>query len=644
MQKLGIGIGLCLLVVAVPWWGTGLAGDNSTAAVRAVPSAQEQSDFMYQQTHKSAAQRRQEANARLRALRDGMDPEQAAAASFQAPQPPAEAPALTALTLPSGMNPAVDLLLPNYANSPNIRKFWDTLPGLAAPITPGAAYIPLAVADPNAYPGSDYYEIALVAYSQKMNIDLPPTDLRGYVQLETPANAGVSKHVALTYPDGTPIMYNSAQALAVDNPLYLGPTILAAKGRAVRVKFVNLLPPGMAGDLPFPVDMGVMGAGMGPVAGQMFTQNRGTLHLHGGRTPWISDGTPHQWTVPVGETSVYQKGVSATDVPDMPVTGQGELTFYWTNEQSARLLFYHDHAWGITRLNVYAGEAAGYVIHDQVEDDLIDGTDNSGVFAAAGVARTPILPNQAALGPQYRYGIPLVIQDKSWVNDPNTPPGPGFAATGATPTPYTAVVDPLWPTYVAVPGKPLGATKGGNLWIPHEYVVNENIYDPTGITVMGRWDYGPWMNPPMTVMNNVLPTPTITPESFMDTVTVNGCAFPTVTLPAAPVRLRILSVANDRALNLSLFYAEPISTRLVARGSGYTAPIVHLLTSGCGCDGSWHSRAYPGRQQRLHDYRSRGRVTPPRPWSRSRARPGIRPVMALRQRHHLRATPLPPSR
>ena len=33
------------------------------------------------------------------------------------------------------------------------------------------------------------------------------------------------------------------------------------------------------------------------------------------------------------------------------------MTFFYTNQQSARLMFYHDHAYGITRLNVYAGEA-----------------------------------------------------------------------------------------------------------------------------------------------------------------------------------------------------------------------------------------------------------------------------------------------
>ena len=62
----------------------------------------------------------------------------------------------------------------------------------------------------------------------------------------------------------------------------------------------------------------------------------------------------------VGQTTPPVQG--ATNNP-----GAGQLTFYYTNQQSARLLFYHDHAFGITRLNVYAGEAAGYLLTDQVE-------------------------------------------------------------------------------------------------------------------------------------------------------------------------------------------------------------------------------------------------------------------------------------
>ena len=97
---------------------------------------------------------------------------------------------------------------------------------------------------------------------------------------------------------------------------------------------------------------------------QSYTENRATLHLHGGNTPWISDGTPHQWITPSGEDTVYPKGVSVQYVPDMwfvdgevipntigqttpPVAGAsnnpggGSMTFYYTNQQSTRLLFYH---------------------------------------------------------------------------------------------------------------------------------------------------------------------------------------------------------------------------------------------------------------------------------------------------------------
>ena len=59
------------------------------------------------------------------------------------------------------------------------------------------------------------------------------------------------------------------------------------------------------------------------MAGEKYTQNRATLHLHGGLTPWISDGTPHQWITPAGENTPYPKGVSVKNVPDMPDPGDG---------------------------------------------------------------------------------------------------------------------------------------------------------------------------------------------------------------------------------------------------------------------------------------------------------------------------------
>ncbi len=149
----------------------------------------------------------------------------------------------------------------------------------------------------------------------------------------------------------------------------------------MRVLFKNLLPTAAGGNLFIPVDDTYMGAGTGPDMMSPYLQNRATLHLHGGNTPWISDGTPHQWTVPAGDfTTKYPRGVSTRMVPDMwfDATGNliascagqtacavagatndpraGAMTFYWTNQQSGRLMFYHDHAYGITRLNVYSGE------------------------------------------------------------------------------------------------------------------------------------------------------------------------------------------------------------------------------------------------------------------------------------------------
>ena len=88
---------------------------------------------------------------------------------------------------------------------------------------------------------------------------------------------------------------------------------------------------------------------------------------------------------------------------------------------------------------------------------------------------------------------------------------------------------------------------GGNLWCPHEYMPNENIYDPSGANPLGRWDYGPWLNPATIPINPNLPSPTITPEFFADTMVVNGTAFPYLNVPPTAVRFRILNACNDRS-------------------------------------------------------------------------------------------------
>ena len=176
-----------------------------------------------------------------------------------------------------------------------IRKFVDSLPGLnVAGANNLGQYIPIAIPDTTTYPGSDYYEIELGEYTEQMHSDLPPTRLRGYRQTNT-ADPNVSKFH------------------------YLGPLIIATRDIPVRIKFTNNLPTGAGGDLFLPVDTTIMGAGpftiddpsnpSKTITGN-FTQNRATIHLHGGFNTWISDGTPHQWITPAGETTAYPRGVS----------------------------------------------------------------------------------------------------------------------------------------------------------------------------------------------------------------------------------------------------------------------------------------------------------------------------------------------
>jgi FtsP/CotA-like multicopper oxidase with cupredoxin domain len=458
--------------------------------------------------------------------------------------------------------------------TPGIKKFIDTLPGL----TPAGAnglgqYLPVAVPDTNTYPGSDYYEIAVVQYRMKMHSDLPATLLRGYVQLSTGVVPG--DHVALSNANLTGSNTPINGYFGVDRPHYLGPMIMATRNRPVRILFRNLLPIGVAGDLFVPVDVTVMGSGMGPLAPQTpsvdlglvtdevrnppgsmgympgmpehcYTQNRATLHLHGGRTPWISDGTPHQWITPSNEITSYSKGVSVQNVPDMPDPGPGAQTFFYTNQQSARLMFYHDHSWGITRLNVYAGEAAPYLISDSTEAAL---TAPGGALEGLG------------------YGLPLVIQDKTFV------PGPD----------QLAMEDPTW-----------NSTRWGgmgNLWVSHVMMPAQNPGDSTGSNQFGRWHYGPWFWPPATPKYGPIANPYYDPnadpeamaaaglfyepplipgvpnistgmESFNDTPVVNGTAYPTVTLEPKPYRLRILNAANDRFWNLQWYVADSSGTEV----------------------------------------------------------------------------------
>jgi spore coat protein A len=177
--------------------------------------------------------------------------------------------------------------------------------------------------------GTASYVMNIREVSQQLHRDLPPTRVWGY---------------AGSYP---------------------GPTIEASTGQPVTVTWVNDLRDSL-GVLRtthyLPVDLCLNGPDQaGPTA-------RVVAHLHGGHVPAAVDGHPNATLLPGEQT-----------------------TYVYPNNQAASTLWYHDHAMGITRLNVMMGLAGFYLLRDAAED---------------------------ALGlPSGEYEIALAIQDRTFNSD-----------------------------------------------------------------------------------------------------------------------------------------------------------------------------------------------------------------------------------
>src|SRR5215475_2784950 len=116
-----------------------------------------------------------------------------------------------------------------------------------------------------------------------------------------------------------------------------GPTFETRKGSGLIVEWVNQL----ALRHLLPVDHSVHGAEADK------PEVRSVVHLHGGKVPPSSDGYPEDWYVP-GKSALY----------------------HYPNQQDAAALWYHDHALGITRLNIYAGLFGLFLVRDDLEDGL----------------------------------------------------------------------------------------------------------------------------------------------------------------------------------------------------------------------------------------------------------------------------------
>jgi spore coat protein A, manganese oxidase len=204
---------------------------------------------------------------------------------------------------------------------------------------------------------------------------------------------------------------------------YIGPVIVATRGTPTQVRWVNDLPPtsmshltawGNATDQTLhwadPLNDEANACahhimpGM-PPSGECALNYTGPVptvaHLHGGEIPPAIDGGPDAWFTSDGNhqghafyTGADVAGEGANDA------GPNEAIYRYPNTQEAAPLWFHDHALGITRLNVYAGLAGAYAIID------------ASLPLPSGLH--PVGLQQGDDAGTVEYLIPLVIQDRAF--------------------------------------------------------------------------------------------------------------------------------------------------------------------------------------------------------------------------------------
>ena len=170
---------------------------------------------------------------------------------------------------------------------------------------PGAGIV---VATPS---GTNQYSFTQGRSARQLHPDLPPTPL-------------------WAYDDGSGLAGQSGS---------FGMAVVAQSGTPLQVEFTHQLPETYPDWIPVDTRLTPLG-----------DEVRLMTHLHGGFVAGDSDGNP----------AVTPNGF-----------GPGETqTVYYTNQQPqmpASLLWFHDHGLGATRLNVFAGLAAAYILRDEFD-------------------------------------------------------------------------------------------------------------------------------------------------------------------------------------------------------------------------------------------------------------------------------------
>ncbi len=263
----------------------------------------------------------------------------------------------------------------------------------------------------------DYYEISMKQFAQQiLPAGLPATTVWGYGAVKSASPSGLLLH--------------NAPSL----------TIEAQVNRPVRVKWINDLKDASGNYLPhlLPVDPtlhwanppgGVQGRDERPTFMETPGPYTGPVpmvtHVHGAvGVADDSDGYAEAWYLPAAKNippgyarnGTWFRFFAAKAAGSYGVGwGPGFAVFQYPNENRASTIWYHDHALGMTRLNVYAGPAGFYIVRGGPagDDAVIDS--RSGKQAVlpgpAPTANDPFPPSKTY------YEIPIAIQDRSFNSD-----------------------------------------------------------------------------------------------------------------------------------------------------------------------------------------------------------------------------------
>ncbi|HLO35023.1 MAG TPA: hypothetical protein VK194_03035, partial [Candidatus Deferrimicrobium sp.] len=199
---------------------------------------------------------------------------------------------------------------------------------------PGAGIVVAAPSGPNAY------SFRQTQIERQLHPDLPPTPL-------------------WAYDDGSGL---DGQAGS------FGMAVVARTGTPLSIRYTHDLPATYPDWLPVDTRLTPLG-----------NEVRLMTHLHGGFVAGDSDGNP-------------------AVTPDRFGPGETQTVLYGNQapEMPASLLWFHDHGLGATRLNVFAGLAAAYILRDAFD--------------------TGDEPNPIGI-PGGPFEIPLVIQDRRFNAD-----------------------------------------------------------------------------------------------------------------------------------------------------------------------------------------------------------------------------------